>query len=49
MVGQLIKKETRMKDFESQIINRVGGTTTYIDNFRSKSDTSSKKLMFTKE
>jgi hypothetical protein len=33
MVGRLIKKEVRMKDFESQIINRGEGTTTYVANF----------------
>jgi hypothetical protein len=49
MVRQLIKKETRMKDFENQIIDRGGGTTTYVANFRSKSGTPFEKSMFTKE
>jgi hypothetical protein len=39
MVGRLIKKEVRMKDFESQITSKVGGTITYVANFRSKSGT----------
>jgi hypothetical protein len=38
-----------MKDFESQITSRVGGTTKNVANFRSKSGTPSEKSMFTKE